>query len=139
MASKWFLDTFVPGVLNKMEDNRKHPNSMILSDRQVEICHRNMEHKETRTNWGWMGYYELAIDGYTLSLYKKGKYPILHMTKEPTEGQLVEAKKVKDKINALEDKLDVLYERKEENIEEIHKLEDEVDSLWNQYNKALEV
>ena len=139
MASKWFLETFVPSVLNKMENNRKHPNSMILSDKQIEVCHRNMVHKETRTNYGWMGYYELAVDGYILTLYKKGKYHILHMTKEATEAQRAEARKIIDEINATEDKLDVLYENKEENIEEIRRLESIVDSLWDQYNKALEV
>lgn len=139
MASKWFLENFVPNVLNKMESNRKYPNSMILSDKQVEVCHRNMEHKEIRTNWGWMGYYELAIDGHTLSLHKKGKYHILRMIKEPTEGQIVKAKRIKDEINVLEDKLDVLYENKEENANEIHRLEDKVDSLWDRYNEALKV
>lgn len=139
MASKWFLENFVPSVLNKMENNLKHPNSMILSDKQVEVCHRNMEHKETRTNWGWMGYYELAIDGHTLSLRKKGKYHILSMIKEPTEAQRGKAKEIMDKINATENKLDILYKNMEENIDEIHRLEDKVDSLWDRYNEALKV
>ena len=139
MASKWFLETFIPSVPNKMENNYKYLNSMILSDRQVEVCHRNMEHKETHTLYGWMGFYELAVDGYILSLHKEGKYHILRMTKETTEAQRVEARKIMGKIEDLESKLDVLYESKEENIEEIRKLEDEVDSLWNQYGKALEV
>lgn len=139
MASKWFLETFVPSVLNRMQNNRKYPNSMILSDRQVEVCHRNMEHKETRTSWGWMGFYELAVDGYTLSLYKKGKYHILHMTKEPTEAQRGKAKEIVDKINAIEEKLDILYENKEENIEEIRKLEDEINEMWDQHNEVLKV
>lgn len=139
MASKWFLENFVPSVLNKMENNREYPNSMILSGRQVDVCHQNMEHKESHTDYGWMGYYELAIDGYILTLHKNGRYHILRMHKVPTEGQQAEAKRIKDVINGLEDKLDVLYENKEENIEEIRKLEDEVDSMWDQYNKALEV
>lgn len=139
MASKWFLENFVPSVINKMENNRKYLNSMILSDRQVEVCHRNMEHKEKSVDWGRMAFYELTIDGYTLTLLKKGKYHILYACKEATEGQKAEARKIRDKINGLEDKLDVLYENKEENIEEIHKLENEVDSLWDQYNEALKV
>lgn len=139
MASKWFLEEFVPSVLNRMEDNRKYPNSMILSDRQVEVCHRNMEHKETHTLYGWMGFYELAVDGYILSLHKEGKYHILRMTKEATEAQRVEARKIMGEIEDLEDKLDVLYENKEENVNEIHKLEDEVDSLWDRYDEVLKV
>lgn len=139
MASKWFLETFVPSVLNKMENNRKHPNSMILSDRQVEVCHRNMKHKESHTLYGWMGYYELAVDGHILSLHKKGKYHILRMTKEATEAQRVEARKIIGEIEGLESKLDVLYESKEENIDEIHKLEDEINGMWDQYNEALKV
>lgn len=140
MASKWFLENFVPSVLNKMQNNRKYPNFMILSDRQVEVCHRNMEHKEAHTDYGWIGYYELAIDGYVLTLHKNGRYHILRMYyKVPTEGQQAEAKRIKDEINVLEDKLDVLYEHKEENEDIIHKFEADVDELWDRYNKALEV
>lgn len=43
--SKWFLEVFLPSAIEKMQNNNKYPNTMILSDKQADVCYRNMEHR----------------------------------------------------------------------------------------------
>lgn len=139
MASKWFLEVFLPSAIEKMQNNKKYPNTMILSDKQADVCYRNMEHKESHTDCGWVGYNEITVDGFVVTMCRRGRYTFLYVNKIPTEAQKLNAKQIMSEINALEDKLDVLYENKEENIEYISKLEAEIDSMWAKYNEALKV
>lgn len=139
MASKWFVEEFLPSVIDRMLNNKKRPNTMILSDKQADVCYRNMEHKESHTNYGWVGYNEIAIDGFVVTMCKKGKYTLLYVHKIPTERQKQDARDIMDTINALEGQLDVLYEDKEENVNSIRELEAKIDLLWDRYNEALAV
>lgn len=139
MASKWFLEVFLTSAIEKMQNNKKYPNTMILSDKQADVCYRNMEHKEFRTCYGWSGCREIEVDGYVVCMQQRGRYTFLSMHKVPTEEQQMRAKEIMKKINAFEDELDVLYENKEENDNIICKLEMEVDALWEQYNESLKV
>ena len=137
--SKWFLEVFLPSAIEKMQNNKKYPNTMILSDKQADVCYRNMEHKESHTNCGWVGYNEITVDGFAVTMCRRGRYTFLNVHKIPAHEQQLNAKQIMSEINALEDKLDVLYENKEENIEFISKLEAEIDSMWAKYNEALKV
>ena len=139
MASKWFLEVFLPGAIEKMQNNRKYPNTMILSDKQADVCYRNMEHKESHTDYGWIGYNEISVDGFVVTMYKKGRYTFLGVHKVATEQQKQEAKKIMSDINKLEDRLDILYENNEENADIINELESRVEFMWEQYNKTLKV
>ena len=139
MASKWFLEVFLPGAIEKMQNNRKYPNTMILSDKQADVCYRNMEHKESHTDYGWIGYNEISVDGFVVTMYKKGRYTFLGVHKVATEQQKQEAKKIMNEINKLEDRLDILYENNEENADTINELESRVEFMWEQYNKTLKV
>lgn len=139
MASKWFLEVFLPGAIEKMQNNRKYPNTMILSDKQADVCYRNMEHKESHTDYGWIGYNEISVDGFVVTMYKKGRYTFLDVHKVATEQQKQEAKKIMSEINKLEDRLDILYENNEENADIINELESRVEFMWEQYNKTLKV
>lgn len=139
MASKWFLEVFLPGAIEKMQNNRKYPNTMILSDKQADVCYRNMEHKESHTDYGWTGYNEISVDGFVVTMYKKGRYTFLAVHKVATEQQKQEAKKIMNDINKLEDRLDILYENNEENADIINELESRVEFMWEQYNKTLKV
>lgn len=139
MASKWFLEVFLPGAIEKMQNNRKYPNTMILSDKQADVCYRNMEHKESHTDYGRIGYNEISVDGFVVTMYKKGRYTFLEVHKVATEQQKQEAKKIMNDINKLEDRLDILYENNEENADIINELESRVEFMWEQYNKTLKV
>lgn len=139
MANKWFLEEFLPSAIEKMQSNEKYPSTMILSEKQADVCYRNMEHKESHTEYGWVGYSEIAIDGFVVTMFKKGRYTFLSVYKVPTKKQELEARAIKEDINELEDRLDVLYENKEENAQEIREIEDKVDCMWDKYNEALEV
>lgn len=139
MASKWFLEVFLPSAIEKMQNNRKYPNTMILSDKQADVCYRNMEHKESHAEYGWIGYNEISVDGFVVTMYKKGRYTFLSVHKVATEQQKQEAKKIMNEINKLEDRLDILYENNEESADIINELESRVEFMWEQYNKTLKV
>lgn len=139
MASKWFLEVFLPSLIEKMEGNEKYPNSMILSERQAEVCRRNMEHKESHTDYGWMGYQEIAVDGYMIKMIKRGKYTILNLLPVATKKQENDAKKIREEIESKECDLDILYEDKEKNQNQIQELEDEINRLWELYNETLKI
>ena len=135
--SEWFLEVFLPSAIDKMQSNKKYPNTMILSDKQADVCYRNMEHKGSHTDYGWIGYNEITVDGYVVTMCRRGRYTFLNVHRIPTKEQHQNTKAIMNDINALEDQLDVLYENKEENIESISKLEVEIDSMLAKYNEAL--
>lgn len=137
--SKWFLEEFLPNVIAKMQNNKKYPNTMILSDKQADVCYRNMEHKESHTDYGWIGYNEITIDGYVVTMYRKGRYTFLNMHKIPTQEQQLKAKEIMNCINTLENQLDVLYDNKEENKSAIKEMEEKIDCMWDMYNEALKI
>lgn len=137
--SKWFLEVFLPSAIDKMQSNKKYPNTMILSDKQADVCYRNMEHKESHTDYGWIGYNEITVDGYVVTMSRRGRYTFLNVHRIPTQEQQQNAKAIMNDINSLEDQLDVLYENKEENADAISELEAQIDSMWDKYNEALKV
>lgn len=142
MKSKWFESVFLASLLPKMESNQKYPNSIILSDKQAEVCHNNMEHKSSANDGGITVfrtyYYEYAMDGYVFSLFKRGRYNILHVNRTQTEKQKKTAHAVLQEIEKLESELDVLYENgaSEESISEYESM---INGLWEQYNEAYKI
>lgn len=144
MKNKWFDEVLIPSIISRILENKKYPNSLILSEKQVNVCRRYMERKEEYNLYGkWFSFYEYHVDGFNLTLLKRGRYYIIYLTKVATQKQLEEAREIMKKINENENKLDILYgengEKKEENKEEIERIEKIVDDLWDEYNKKLEV
>lgn len=139
MENNWFENVFLKSLLEKMCDNEKYPNSVLLSYKQHEVCIRNMQHKQVHTDYGWTGHLEYHIDGFVFYERTRGKYYILSFERTRTEKQEYDAKQIRLQIELLEQKLDQLYENKEDNLFEIESLENKVDSLWDLYNETLKV
>lgn len=139
MKSKWFESVFLASLLPKMESNQKYPNSIILSEKQADVCYNNMAHKSSANDGGITVfrsyYYEYAMDGYVFSLFKRGQYNILHVSRTQTEKQKKTAHVVLQEIEKLESKLDVLYENGA-SAESISEYEAMIDELWNQYHET---
>lgn len=135
--NKWFEFTFIPNIVNKINENKKYHNSLILSEKQTDICKKYMIHKEKSTMSGRIGFYEMSFDGYTLTLFKKGKYNIIYMVKTPTKNQINNADLIREKIEVKESELDNLYINKDINLNKIRIIEKEIDDLWKQYNDCL--
>ena len=139
MKSKWFESVFLASLLPKMESNQKYPNSIILSDKQAEVCHNNMEYKSSANDGGIAVfrnyYYEYAMDGYVFSLFKRGQYNILQVSRTQTEKQKETGYNILQEIEKLEDELDILYEN-EASVESISEYETMIDELWNQYHET---
>lgn len=77
MKSKWFDDVFLPSVTERMESNKKYPNTMILSEKQEDICLRYMEPKQCYGDYGYFTNYTYSLNGYKYLLYKQGRYSFL--------------------------------------------------------------
>lgn len=142
MKSKWFESVFLASLLPKMESNQKYPNSIILSEKQTEVCHSNMELKSSANDGGIaisrIYYYEYAMDGYVFSLFKRGRYNILQVSRTQTEKQKKTAHDILQEIDKLEDELDVLYENRA-SAESISEYEAMIDELWNQYHETYKI
>ena len=79
MANKWFEETFLPSIETRM-NNPKYPNQAIISEKQFEICVRNMkgeQHIDSDYRKAFMTYtYQIGKTIYMA--YQQGRYYFLH-------------------------------------------------------------
>ena len=138
---EWFRETFLPGIIERMKNNAKYPNSVILSEKQEAVCKNNMQLKVSVNDGGLTlyrnYYYECEINGYRFTMTKRGKYTILHMNKVQTSEQKQRAHDILQEIERLESILDDLYEQNRTG--RIESLENQVDDLWKRYNECFKV
>ena len=61
-ASKWFKEVFLPSFDSKM-NHPKYPNRCILSEKQANVCHRNMTEKPCHGDYNeWYNVYEAETE-----------------------------------------------------------------------------
>lgn len=77
MKTKWFDEVFIPSVTEKMENNKKYPNTMILSKKQEDICLRYMTPKQCYGDYGYFTNYTYECNGYKYQMYFCGRYTYL--------------------------------------------------------------
>lgn len=77
MKNDWFNNTFLPSVTERMENNQKYPNTMILSEKQENICIRYMRPKQCYGDYGYFTNYEYECNGYKYQMYFHGRYTYL--------------------------------------------------------------
>lgn len=75
--SKWFDEVFLPSLTEKMEKNEKYPNTMILSEKQYEICMRNFQPQQCYGDYGDFTNYTYEANGYRYLIYFRGRYTFL--------------------------------------------------------------
>lgn len=84
--NEWFEETFLPSFEDKMH-NPKYPNQVILTDRQVDICHRYMDEEECRSDYGrWFVNYRKQIGGTVWYVHSAGRYTFLRRQFVPYRG-----------------------------------------------------
>lgn len=137
----WFYDTFLPSMVERMENNVKYPNSAILSEKQEAVCKNNMQLKVSANDGGLTiyrtYYYECETNGCRFTMTKRGKYTILRMDKAQTSEQKQRAHNILQEIERIETILDDLYEQNR--ADKIELLEKQVDGLWTMYNDCFKV
>lgn len=79
----WFEETFLPSFDSKM-NNPKYPDQCILSEKQAEICWKNMEHhdgydSDYRKSFVYLTY---SIGGTKYMVEYRGRYTFLRRWKE---------------------------------------------------------
>jgi len=77
MKKNWFENIFLPSVTERMINNIKYPYTMILSDKQADICEKNMKEKQCSSDYGWFSILEYEANGYRYQMTYKGKYRFL--------------------------------------------------------------
>ena len=137
----WFYDTFLPSMVERMENNVKYPNSVILSEKQGAVCKNNMQLKSSVNDGGITiyrsYYYECETNGYRFTMTKRGKYTVLYVVKVQTSEQKQRAHEISKEIERLETILDDLYEQNR--ADKIEALENQIDELWTKYNACFKV
>ena len=89
-ASKWFKEVFLPSFDSKM-NHPKYPNRCILSEKQANVCHRNMTEKPCHGDYNeWYNVYEAETETAKYTMYTAGRYTFLTKTEkaETTIGYL---------------------------------------------------
>lgn len=137
----WFYDTFLPSMVERMENNVKYPNSVILSEKQEAVCKNNMQLKSSANDGGITiyrtYYYECETNGYRFTMTKRGKYTVLYVVKVQTSEQKQRAHEILEEIERLETILDELYEQNR--ADKIEAMENQIDELWMKYNACFKV
>ena len=137
----WFYETFLPSMVERMLDNVKYPNSVILSEKQEAVCKNNMQLMSSANDGGLTiyrtYYYECEINGYRFTMTKRGKYTVLYVDKVQTSEQKQRAHEILREIEWLESILDDLYEQNR--ADKIEALENQIDELWMKYNACFKV
>ena len=85
--NSWFEETFLPSFEAKMH-NPKYPNKTILSDKQAEICHKYMDERECKSDYGWHTTYSKTVGGTVWYVHTTGKYTFLSRHFVPYRGHL---------------------------------------------------
>ena len=81
-ASKWFKEVFLPSFDSKM-NHPKYPNRCILSEKQANVCHRNMTEKPCHGDYNeWYNVYEAETETTKYTMYTAGKYTFLLKTEK---------------------------------------------------------
>lgn len=81
-ASKWFKEVFLPSMDSKM-NHPKYPNRCILSEKQANVCYRNMTEKPCHGDYNeWYIVYEAETETSKYTMYTAGKYTFLLKTKK---------------------------------------------------------
>lgn len=88
--NKWFKEVFLPNVTKTMENNKKYPYTMILSDKQADICYKYMEAKECKGDYGWFTNYYVESDGKKYMMYTQGRYTFLRFSFLPVKTYNIE-------------------------------------------------
>lgn len=137
----WFYDTFLPSMVERMENNVKYPNSVILSEKQEAVCKNNMQLKSSANDGGITiyrsYYYECETNGCRFTMTKRGRYTVLYVVKVQTSEQKQRAHEILQEIERLETILDGLYEKN--STDKIESLENQIDELWTKYNACFKV
>ena len=83
MASKWFDEIFLPSLVEKAKKNpAKYQNRVILSDKQFEICLKNMTEKQCHGDYGDFSILVYETCTYKVQADQSGKYNFMYITKK---------------------------------------------------------
>ena len=93
-TNKWFEETFLPSFEDKLHDP-KYPNKTILSEKQAEICFRDMDERECKGDYGWHTTFSKKIGDTTWYVYTAGKYTFLSRHFEPYRKHLGIGERIK--------------------------------------------
>lgn len=81
-ASKWFKEVFLPSFDSKM-NHPKYPNRCILSEKQANVCQRNMTEKPCHGDYNeWYIVYEAETETAKYMMYTAGRYTFLMKTEK---------------------------------------------------------
>lgn len=81
MASKWFDEVFLPSLIDKAKKNpAKYQNRVILSEKQREVCIRNMTPKSCHGDYGEFSMFVHETNTHKFQMSEAGKYTFLYIT-----------------------------------------------------------
>lgn len=87
MKNNWFPEVFLPSLIEKakQQPHPKYPNRVILSQKQYEVCYRNMAVKTCQGDYGQFYMLVFETSTHKFQAEQAGKYNFLYIT-EKTKG-----------------------------------------------------
>ena len=79
MKAKWFSDVFLPSLIQRLKQNTKYHDRVILSDKQYAICERNMNVKNCYGDYGDFYVLVYETDTHKFQATQSGRYNFLYI------------------------------------------------------------
>lgn len=80
----WFENQFIPSLCDRM-NNPKYPRSVVLTDRQADICRMYMSPIQCHSDYGYFTIYQKTINGILFQMTFRGRYTFL--SRDMTENE----------------------------------------------------
>ena len=83
MKSNWFTEVFLPSLVERAKQNQpKYQDRVILSDKQYDICIRNMTVKQCYGDYGYFTKLVYETGTHKFMAERAGKYNFLYIWKK---------------------------------------------------------
>ena len=88
---KWFEDCFLKSQIDRLNKQRYKVesgkvkkyngwhNSVILTEKQAEVCYRNMSYKQCHGDYGYFSVYTYDTSNHSFVMRTAGKYTFLEI------------------------------------------------------------
>lgn len=80
MKNNWFDEVFLPSLVERAKQNpAKYQDRVILSQKQYDVCLRNMNIKQCHGDYGYFTRFVYETDTHKFMTEQAGKYNFLYI------------------------------------------------------------